>query len=184
MPKDHFKNILHDAMLRNKYEFNYINSKKPDLYDDYQRNKYLNKHKMKNIFDKTPHLTNQEGLQKAYVSPKYVYQNGETLYIGGTANFQDMWDDLKIPFYKVDQSQRYQDASQVIDKNILEGHPIHNIVGHSLGGSVGLKLVDKYPAYPMTTTSYGAPVAVAPNQLISHTISGERYRHPYDPIIF
>ena len=182
MPNDPFKNILHEAILRNKYEFNYIKPKTLDLYNDYERNKYINKHKMKSIFDKTPHLTNQEGLDKAYASPKYVYQNGETLYIGGTQTAHDIWDDLKIPFNKVDQSQRYKDASQVIEKNIVDGHPIHNIVGHSLGASAGLKLVDKYPNYPMTTTSYGAPIAVASNQLISPIISGERYRHPYDGV--
>ena len=58
------------------------------------------------------------------------------------------------------------------------------MIGHSLGASAGLKLVDKYPYYPMSSTSYGAPVAVAPGELVSHTISGERYRHPYDPISF
>jgi hypothetical protein len=182
MPKDPFKNILHEAALRNKYEFNYIKPKTTNLYDDYQRKKEMNKQKMRSIFDKTPYLSNQEGLDKAYASPKYVYQNGETLYIGGTQTAHDIWDDLKIPFNKVDQSQRYKDASQVIEKNIVEGHPIHNIVAHSLGASAGLKLVDKYPNYPMTTTSYGAPIAVASNQLISPIISGERYRHPYDGV--
>ena len=34
----------------------------------------------------------------------------------------------------------------------------------------------------MTTTSYGAPVAVGPNQLVSNVISGHRYGHPYDPV--
>ena len=182
MPTDPFKHILHEAVLRNKYEFNYITPKTTDLYDDYQRKKEMNKQKMRSIFDKTPYLTNQEGLDKAYVSPKYVYQNGETLYIGGTQTARDIWDDLKIPFDKVDQSQRYKDASKIIEQNIVEKHPITNVVAHSLGASVGLKLVDKYPNYPMTTTSYGAPIAVGSNQLISPIISGERYRHPYDGV--
>ena len=182
MPTDPFKHILHEAVLRNKYEFNYIKPKTTDLYDDYQKNKYTNKQKMRSIFDKTPYLSNQEGLDKAYVSPKYIYQNGETLYIGGTQTGRDIWDDLKIPFDKVDQSQRYKDASQIIEQNIVEKHPITNIISHSLGASVGLKLVDKYPNYPMTTTSYGAPISVGSNKLISPIISGERYRHPYDGV--
>ena len=91
--------------------------KTTDLYDDYQRKKEINKQKMRSIFDKTPYLTNQEGLDKAYVSPKYVYQNG---YIGGTQTARDIWDDLKIPFNKVDQSQRYKDASKIIEQNIVE----------------------------------------------------------------
>ena len=65
---------------------------------------------------------------------------------------------------------------------ILEKHPINNIIGHSLGASAELKLVDKHLEHPMTTTSYGAPVAVGPNQLVSPVISGNRYRHPYDPV--
>ena len=91
---------------------------------------------MKRIFDKSP-LSNQEGLDKAYNADKYVYQNGSTLFIGGTSTFQDAWDDLKIPFDKVDQSQRYKDANKIIESNILEKHPITNIVAHSLGASVG-----------------------------------------------
>ena len=106
----------------------------------------------------------------------------ERLYIGGTQTARDVWDDLKIPFDKVDQSQRYKDASKIIEQNIVEKHPITNVVAHSLGASVGLKLVDKYPSYPMTTTSYGAPIAVGSNKLISPIISGERYRHPYDGV--
>ena len=93
-----------------------------------------------------------------------------------------MWDDLKIPFDKVDQSQRYKDAKQIIEKNIVDGHPIKNLISHSLGASVGLKLVDNHLQYPMTTTSYGAPIAIGSNKLISPIISGNRYRHPYDPI--
>jgi len=49
MPTDPFKNILHEAILRNKYEFNYIKPKTTDLYDDYQRKKEMNKQKMKHI---------------------------------------------------------------------------------------------------------------------------------------
>ena len=135
-----------------------------------------------NILSKST-LTNQEGLEKAYKSPNYIYQDGSTLFIGGTQTARDVWDDItKIPFNKVDQSKRYIDANKIVDNNILQNHPIQNIVAHSLGASVGLKLVDKHLEHPMTTTSYGAPVAIGPNQLVSPVISGNRYRHPYDPV--
>ena len=39
---------------------------------------------MKSIFDKTPYIPNEKGLEKAYNSDKYLYQNGSTLFIGGT----------------------------------------------------------------------------------------------------
>ena len=32
MPTDPFKNILHEAVLRNKYEFNYIKNLKLQIY--------------------------------------------------------------------------------------------------------------------------------------------------------
>ena len=96
---------------------------------------------------------------------------------------QDIWDDItKVPFNRVDQSQRYKDANKIIENNILEKHPITNIIGHSLGGSVSLKLVDEHPEHLAMTTSYGAPVATSPGQLVSNIISGSRYRHPYDPV--
>ena len=98
MPTEMFKHILQEAKLRNKYEFNYIIPKRPDLYNDYQRHSYVNKNKMKSVLDKTPYISNERGLGKAYNSSKYIYQNGPTLFIGGTQTAQDVWDDLKIPF--------------------------------------------------------------------------------------
>ena len=178
-----FNEIVKHAKNNKPYHFKYNQTKKPsELYDNYQRNKYYNTNKMKNILSKST-LTNQEGLEKAYQAPNYIYQDGSTLFIGGTQTARDVWDDItKIPFDKVDQSKRYQDANKIVENNILQNHPIQNIVSHSLGSAVSLKLVDKYPSYPMTTTSYGAPVAVGSNQLISPIISGNRYRHPYDPV--
>ena len=88
MPTDPFKNILHEAVLRNKYEFNYIKPKTTDLYDDYQRKKEMNKQKMRSIFDKTPYLSNQEGLDKASVSPMYIKM--ARLYISGALKQQEI----------------------------------------------------------------------------------------------
>ena len=96
---------------------------------------------------------------------------------------RDIYDDItKVPFNRVDKSQRYLDASQIIENSILDKKPITNIIGHSLGGSATLKLVDNYKEHPMTTTVYGAPIKTARDTLLSTTISGERYRHPYDPV--
>ena len=183
MTNNIFNEIVKHAKSHNPYHFKYNQTKKPsELYDSYQRNKYYNTNKMKNILSKST-LTNQEGLEKAYKAPNYIYQDGSTLFIGGTQTARDVWDDItKIPFNKVDQSKRYIDANKIVENNILDKHPINNIIGHSLGALVGLKLVDKHTEHPMTTTSYGAPVAVGPNQLVSPIISGNRYRHNYDPV--
>ena len=176
MPKDPFDNILKQAKLRNQNIFNYV---KPKTQDN-KTGKIITKDK---IIDKTPTISNQEGLDKAYKEKNYVFKNGSTLYIAGTQTKRDVYDDItKVPFNRVDKSQRYIDASQVIENNILDKTPITNIVAHSLGGSVGLKLVDNYKEHPMTTTVYGAPIKTATDKLISTTISGDRYRHSYDPI--
>jgi hypothetical protein len=49
--------------------------------------------------------------------------------------YQDMWDDLKIPFNMTKYSQRYQEANQMLHDN----PQITNVIGHSLGGSVALE---------------------------------------------
>ena len=177
MPKDPFNNILQQAKLRNQNVFNYVQSKS---VNENKAGKQIVKDK---TIDKTPSISNQEGLDRAYKEKNYVFKNGNTLYIAGTQTKRDIYDDItKVPFNRVDKSQRYLDASQIIENSILENKPISNIIAHSLGGSVGLKLVDNYKEHPMTTTVYGAPVKTARDTLISTTISGERYRHPYDPV--
>ena len=177
MPKDPFNNILQQAKLRNQNVFNYVQSKS---VNENKAGKQIVKDK---TIDKTPSISNQEGLDRAYKEKNYVFKNGNTLYIAGTQTKRDIYDDItKVPFDRVDKSQRYLDASQIIEKSILDNKPISNIVAHSLGGSVGLKLVDNYKEHPMTTTVYGAPVKTARDTLLSTTISGERYRHPYDPV--
>jgi hypothetical protein len=179
MPKDPFKNILQQAKLRNQNVFNYAQSKS---INENTKAKHIIKDK---IIDKTPSISNQEGLDRAYKENNYVFKNGSTLYIAGTQTRRDIYDDItKVPFNRVDKSQRYLDASQIIEKSILDNKPISNIVAHSLGGSVGLKLVENYKEHPMTTTVYGAPIKTATDTLLSTTISGERYRHPYDPVSY
>ena len=177
MPKDPFKNILQQAKSRNQNLFNYSQSKS---INENKSAKLIIKDK---VIDKTPSISNQEGLDRAYKENNYVFKNGSTLYIAGTQTKRDIYDDItKVPFNRVDKSQRYSDANKIIENSILENKPITNIVAHSLGGSVGLKIVENYKEHPMTTTVYGAPIKTATNTLLSTTISGERYRHPYDQV--
>ena len=67
-----FNEIVKHAKSHKPYHFKYNQTKKPsELYDNYQRNKYYNTNKMKNILSKST-LTNQEGLEKAYKAPNYI----------------------------------------------------------------------------------------------------------------
>ena len=115
----------------------------------------------------TNHKENTEGLKEAYKNrDTYLYLKDDTLYIGGTQNIRDVWDDVtKVPFWgDVKNSERYQNADELLKKN----PQVKKLVGHSLGGSVTLELQKQYPER-FETTTYGAPVTAFSK--------GKRYRH-------
>ena len=121
------------------------------------------------------HNINEIGLQKAYHSEKKLYVDGDTLFIGGTSNKQDWYDNLtKIPFWgDLRKSQRYKDADDLLKEN----PQIKKLVGHSLAGSVSLELQKQKPDRSFDVTTYGAPVV----QLSSE--KHKRFRHPLDPFV-
>ena len=100
------------------------------------------------------HKRNEIGLSNAYKSKNKLYVKDDTLFIAGTSNLQDVWDDLKIPLRLTRFSQRYQDAD-----NLLKANPqVKKLVGHSLAGSVSLELQKQQPDKNYDVTTYGAPV--------------------------
>ena len=114
-------------------------------------------------------MEDRQGLQEAYELDNGVYAAGDTLYIAGTKNLRDVWDDLKIPFGAARHTQRYEGASRT-----LKAMPqIRRVVGHSLGGAVTLELQRANPN--LKTVTYGAPVISASG--------GERHRAAlFDPV--
>jgi hypothetical protein len=101
------------------------------------------------------HKLNEMRFEKAYNAPNYIYKDNDTLYIGGTKTARDAYDDIKIPFGLTRYSKRYMDTDKVLQEN----QNIHNLTGHSLGGSVALELQKNHPERDYKTTTYGAPVA-------------------------
>ena len=100
------------------------------------------------------HKRNEIGLGNAYKSRNKLFVEDDTLFVGGTSNLQDVWDDLKIPFGLTKYSQRYHDAD-----NLLKTNPqVSKITGASLGGVVGLELQKQHPNRNFDITTYGAPV--------------------------
>jgi hypothetical protein len=120
-------------------------------------------------FNNNFHKINEMGLKKAYESEKKVHVDGETLFIAGTDDKQDWYDDFsKIPFYgDLTKSKRYTDVIETVKNN----PNVKKVIGHSLGGSVALELEKNNPNKYETTT-YGAPV-------VSLT-KGNRFRHAGD----
>ena len=115
---------------------------------------------------------NKIWLNKTYNSASKLHVEGDTLYIAGTSNKQDVYDDLtKVPFYgDVRESKRYKDVIETVKKN----PNFQKITGHSLGGSVALE-VEKSIPNTYETTTYGAPV-------FGGFKGGSRYRHYGGPI--
>jgi pimeloyl-ACP methyl ester carboxylesterase len=120
-------------------------------------------------------ITYKEGFGKAYSLDNKFYVNGDTLYVAGTSYLQDVWGDLKIPFYQTAKAQRYNDAETLLNQN----QQIKNIVGHSLGGSVTLELQRNHQEKTFKTSTYGAPVEsiTAADNKDKH-----RYRNLGDPV--
>ena len=120
------------------------------------------------------HKLNENGLNKAYNNLNKIHVQGDTMYIAGTSNLKDVYDDItKIPFFgTITDSTRYNQAKTALDLN----PNITKIVGHSLGGSVALEFQKNNPKY--STTTYGAPVLQIGSK------QGNRFRFPYDPVSY
>jgi hypothetical protein len=123
------------------------------------------------------------GMTKAYSNTSYpgVYydQNTRTMYVKGTVDAQDWYDDFtKVPAWgNLQDSRRYKDAELAYNDLMQRGLPVDRIVGHSVGGSIALQeQKDKNIDFSRT---FGAPV-VDLNPF--HRGTQERFRHPLDPV--
>ena len=112
----------------------------------------------------------------AYKTPSGQYIHGDTIYLSGSRNKQDWYDDVtKVPFSLVQHSQKYRDTEKLL--NSSAGGGVTHIVSHSLGGVVSQKLKDNHPERNYKVTTYGSPdVSLVNNTDVS------RYRNAGDPI--
>ena len=114
-------------------------------------------------------------LDKAYNNKlNYFYIKGDTMYVAGTDNKQDVWDDItKVPKWGyLTDSARYK-----MIKPVLEKQPqIKTLVGHSLAGTVVLRMQKEHPERDYSVRTYGAPVF---GYWGGKNI---RYKHQFDPV--
>ena len=117
------------------------------------------------------HKINEIGLKKAYNTHKGIHIDNDTMFIAGTRNFRDVYDDVtKIPVWgDLKNSKRYRD----VEEEIKENPNVKKLVGHSLAGSVALEFEKNNKGYE--TTTYGAPV-------FGGSEGGNRFRHRNDPV--
>ena len=117
------------------------------------------------------HKINEIGLKKAYNNYKGIHIDNDTMFIAGTKNFRDVYDDItKIPFFgDLKDSKRYRD----VEEEIKENPNVKKLVGHSLAGSVALEFEKNNKGYE--TITYGAPV-------FGGFEGRNRFRHRNDPV--
>ena len=101
------------------------------------------------------HKINEIGLNKAYKSNTSTHIDGDTLYVAGTKNLKDWYDDItKLPFGLTKHADRYKDA----EKALKENPQIKNLVSHSLGSSVSDELRKQHPDKESKLKAlYGSP---------------------------
>ena len=121
--------------------------------------------------------------KNAYESKSGSYQHYNKLYIAGTRDIGDAIDDLKLPLDDIlNKTTRGRDA----DAYYRSHHEIDIVVGHSLGGAVGLSLEKQYEKQDgnpygiiIQSKTFGAPV-ISSN--LSRVTTPNRIRYFGDPI--
>ena len=121
-------------------------------------------------------ITDAQGLDIAYKTPSGNFIYGDTLYLSGTRNARDIYDDItKVPTLMTNRSQKYRDSEQLL--NSSAGGGIKHIVSHSLAGRVAQTLKNNYPERDFKVTTYASP-----DVSINNTSDVTRYRNIGDPI--
>ena len=129
-------------------------------------------------------LTDTQGLRLAYESPNRLYRNGSILYIAGTKDPIDFYDDLKLPFYQTRNTKRYKDVDKLIKDIAIEidgkkHYGITDVISHSLGSAVGQQINNDYGNI-FRSRSYGSPFVS--RQRPEDTGTNLRIRKAGDPV--
>ena len=129
-------------------------------------------------------LTDTQGLRLAYESPDRIYRNGSQLYIAGTEDPIDFYDDLKLPFHQTRNTKRYKDVDTLIKDNAIEidgkkHYGVTDIISHSLGSAVGQHINSDYGNI-FRSRSYGSPFVSG--QRPEDTGTNLRIRKSGDPV--
>ena len=130
------------------------------------------------------YLTDTQGLRLAYESPDRIYRNGSQLYIAGTKDPVDFYDDLKLPFYQTRNTKRYKDVDKFIKDNAFEidgkkHYGVTDIISHSLGSAVGQQINNDYGNI-FRSRSHGLPFVSS--QRPEDTGTNLRIRKSGDPV--
>ena len=102
-----------------------------------------------------------------------MYKHGSTLYVSGTKTMSDVARWPQISLRDVEHTPRYAQALQALRQN----PDVKQIVGHSYGAAVALRLNETHPGRFQKVRAYGAPRFFA-----SNPANVESYSHIGDPV--
>ncbi len=176
---------------------------KEDVKEDKKPNKkkkpkpHIKKHNTE--YNPLRSISDKQGLERAYKNnDNNIYVEGDTMYVSGTKHadsiidtvldhsydniqkniqsgrYQDVWDDLKLPFHQTFKTERYKNVQDELDRN----PNIKNVIGHSLGGAVAYEAQARNPKRDLNVTTYSAPLISKPGDKSAKN----RYRNMFDPI--
>ena len=154
------------------------------LYEEPNTRSKINDEVREELAGTETFLTDTQGLRLAYESPDRIYRNGSILYIAGTKDPIDCYDDLKLPFYQTRNTKRYKDVDKLIKDNAIEidgknHYGVTDIISHSLGSAVGQQINDGYGNI-FRSRSYGSPFVS--RQRPEDTGTNLRIRKSGDPV--
>ena len=151
------------------------------LYEAPNLRSKINEEVREELAGQESHITDTQGLKLAYESPDRIYRNGSILYIAGTKDPIDFYDDLKLPFYQTRNTKRYKDVDKFIKDDAVgkKHYGITDIISHSLASAVSQQINDDYGNI-FRSRSYGSPFVSG--QRPENTGTNLRLRKAGDPI--
>lgn len=140
--------VLHVSQRKKDKHKNAYYNLRDNIYNKRVENKLTDQFKqVHDVDDSFPeldktHMSDEEGLNRAYANSNRYYQHRNKLFIAGNIDPIDFYDDLKLPLENtLKLTKRGRDVEAYYKNHMAE---IDTIIGHSEGGSVGLELEDKY----------------------------------------
>ena len=144
-------------MINRKYLYNYnsgsVRGTEPQFMPQVSKVDKA-KPKLKMNLMRDFNISDIEGLRRAYASDSGAYIHGNRMYVAGTRNATDAWDDItKVPFNLTRHSDRFKSAKKVLDEN----PQVETLIGHSLAGAI-VQDLNKDSGQRFITRSYNAPI--------------------------
>ena len=117
-------------MINSKHLYNYksggVRSSEPQFVPQVSK-VHKAKPKLNTNLLRGGHISDIDGLRKAYASKSGTHIHGNRMYIAGTRNLRDVVDDIGLPLGLTRYGDRFKSAKNVLDEN----PQVEQLIGHS-----------------------------------------------------